>query len=249
MFPVLITQSQDTDITNALNALTTSNTASKVAVRNLIVELKEENLWDKIDRLLVHGDNSTDSLLDLKHPDEHATNDSAAYTTTGLRCNDRDNVLIAAPSSPVSGGTSGGHIFCYLRNSYSSNNSFSTVQELSLLNGYLSFYGLDNEIRFSSIGMNDITWNRSASAQTGFTLGSFIYNGSAHIRNDNSVKTGTGNTNNAGALGIRVNGNVSAPTLQFTYSAMGSGAGLTTTESGKYETAIQNYLTARGIYP
>lgn len=244
------------ETTTLLAAFTGSyNTARQSAINDLIVSLKNNGIWSKLDVLCIAGLNSGDSLVNWKNPG----------TFNGTAAN--------SPTFTVDRGFTFNGSTSYVNTNFTPSTAGGNY---ALNSAHLSVYSrTNNVVAATDIGANPTTGNAQSIIASRFTDGNCYYaiNSSGQFfantnsnrllianrtnstsvqfyRDGVSLHSSTGDssitvTNRSIWVGGRNNGSIQQPSTRQ-IASWSIGAGLTATEAANFNTALNTYLTYIG---
>ncbi len=246
---------QDLDVGNHLRRLADKSSSADLA--NLILGLKTDGIWLKIDVLCVVGPNVIDSYLNLRGP--AIAPDSSEFSGAIPFTADESFQLVSYASS---GQT----------NTITLNYAETDGPNLAQYDAHMMLYaydkptGSDDEIFYNRItSTRSIITNKGTSNQwhaalqnigpnvsttaAGTVIGSRTAIDAQETRvNDTAATNVTSFTASLLSLDFKIGGATSGTDkATFKVSAWGTGSGLTSAEMGLYEDRIRTYAQARGF--
>ena len=258
MFSNFLLGATDPDVMNHLVRTTSPSAALALDLENLILGLKADDLWDKLDVLCVAHPTEADSLLNLKGvstgaPDSINQNGCAfaadrgfTTSTSGGAYIDLDTTEDAAPLYLQDAR----HFFVYTRTFNSGGTIFSadggitrillyetaTPDQAAIFVGN-AYVTIDQDVPIGFICGSAVGTNLTRAALNE-TQGANAVSSHAVLEATDTILIGAF----SGTASVQVNDQ---------FSAWGIGGGLGSAQIAAYESRIRTYLTARGaeVYP
>jgi hypothetical protein len=243
----------DADALAFFSAANITNATQKLAVNQLVLDLKSANIWTKSKALYpLVGGVASSHAVNLKTPGTYNLTFATGmlHQSSGINGNSISTANTnLTPSTALSGNLNNTHLSFYC----STNNpaleigdfgSLGTNSNWTLLEIYQSsFYNLINQ--------NISTSNFSMTNSTGMFIGSRTANNILKsYKNSNLIATFTTSSNSLSNISITIcgmNRNIGAAYLSNrTYSFASIGDGLTDAEALAFYTAVQTYQTTLG---
>lgn len=236
-----------------------NTTGRQKLVNDLIVGLKADGIWTKLDRLWIYAaENSQSALIDLKALDQSSAVGSPTFTTdrgyAGNASSSYINTTYVVSTDAVNYTSSSMHVGIWDNTSRAADNSIITGfydggSNLTDLFIYTSLAGPGPLLRPNFV----LGTNGTAGSSQGFFLAQQISSTAAEIYYNGS-SVGTGGSSAAivaGSNGFYIGGRNDNGTLAGgttdQVSMASFGGKFSSVEAGKYYTRLRTYMTGVGV--